>query len=156
MASLPYSASSLRWLLIAALFAGSATGIGAVAYLVLVPRNYEECLVSEMRGQPAGMEYQVTNLCSRRFHKEMNIPATDFKINWSDDQNGVTVFVESPGVEITKGEFSFASKDCANAKFADFTVVKSGAARNNQFVFSEEFDPAPICMRTDSIRGRYK
>jgi hypothetical protein len=145
------------WVFALALFAGGLVGAGATSYFILTPRDVASCIVQEMKGQAATMQWQVSQLCFRRFHEEMEISRDDYTVGFfSASATGVLIKIDSPKAKVTMGEFVFSGKVCSESKDEDFRLIKRGKAyRNNIFSFEEKFDPVPGCVRTVSIMGRY-
>jgi hypothetical protein len=64
-----------KWLYSAALVVICAILVGEVfVWYHQSSSSYDECVVSEMRGQSASMIYAVSKVCAVRFHKEDELP----------------------------------------------------------------------------------
>ena len=66
------------------LIGGAAVG-GLAVYVIsdITDKNYEECMVRELRGQERTMYTAVADLCARRFKRVIDVPASSAKITWT-------------------------------------------------------------------------
>jgi hypothetical protein len=132
-------------------------GAGTTTYFVLTPQDVEACVVHEMKGQVLSMQGKVENLCSRRFHEEMDISQSDFEMGeFKEDGSVVRLMFKSPKATLTEGQFLFSVKECEESKRFDFDILKTSRARDNEFIFTDKFEGRPLCVKTISMRGRYR
>lgn len=107
----------LRWLLgiTLSLIVAAAVAGGAVWYLDR-PATYDECVVSEMRGQSSAAMYMVEKVCAARFRKEDELPLSLFRKQI--DISMMPDFDKDPGVVM------MGSKNFDNPPMI-FTVTKN-------------------------------
>jgi hypothetical protein len=119
--------------------------------------SYDECMLTEMRGQPQSMGFTVNRVCARRYATEVDVLPSISKRDWWEVGPGgpVTVSVTTDDYLITRGEFAFSPKDCKESKDEDFGPPQSGMMNNGETNLGV-IDPPPVCMRTISLKGRYK
>jgi hypothetical protein len=83
--------------------------------------SYEECLLSEMKGQDASMRFVVEKVCARRHGKEVYVGRSEVDYTWS--RRGPLAEIEikdSKEYNITRLEVRFAPKPCKEAKKEDW------------------------------------
>jgi hypothetical protein len=94
---------------------------GAFVWYIARPSSYNECVVSEMRGQAAQMLYEVSKVCGVRFRKEEELPLSylargllDFRMLPDFDKDPGVVMMGSENFEkppmiitVTKNETDY-------------------------------------------------
>ena len=144
------------------------TRIFALIALVLIIngcgyQNYDECMLSEMKGQQASMQITAEKVCERKFPYEKEIYSSrdgEFDLGWSETAfNAIVIKVESneTDYQITKAKMKFSTKPCDQSKIEDFSNilvfefgsnVKSEVNTNKASQFK--------CMRKDAVYGIIK
>jgi hypothetical protein len=135
--------------------------------------SYDECIVTEMRGQQISMTINVNRFCARRYGKEVQLPETAYQITFGRLGPDYVMPVEEKDQDyiITRGEFVFSALECGKTKNDDFiirkTVAYDRANRRFSLKFSA-FDLAPDllkkvgmlatleCARTERVWGKYR
>ena len=128
-------------------------------------QTYEECLVDGMRSQNQSMYLTVQEICSRKHDRVEALWISNYDVNWDYRDFTVTVFAtprdnSREDRTITEGTFQFSSQSCDESKIENFTVVKNVEARKDgsfQFLLPpSEIFSVPKCMRTASLKGKYR
>jgi hypothetical protein len=123
-------------------------------------KNYEECVLGEMKEQQAAMQSTAEKVCERKFPYEKEIYSFsdgDFDIVWIYTHSGnITLAVDKNETEykITKAKMKFSAKECDKSKYDDFDTVvifefKSGMSATTYSSKADDFR----CMRRDSVYG---
>ena len=124
---------------------------GAFTYYTERPASYNECVVREMRGQPAAMMGQVSKVCAIRFHKEEELPIAllqsgkvnviflpDFKRDPSASIMGSRDFSEAPmelTVAVNKSDYDITR---IQVKYAYKFVVECDTLSENDWTEEQE------------------
>jgi len=123
-------------------------------------QNYDECVLSEMKGQQTSMQSTAEKVCERKFPYEKEIYSFrdgKFDLGWSKtlfNSIGIEVKENETDYKITKAKMKFSKKTCDESKMQDFNnilVFEFGSNRK-----SEAYTKKAIqfkCMRTDSVYG---
>lgn len=137
---------------------GIAAGIGGMTFWQQ-QKNYEDCVIQEMRGQDGRLLPMAAKLCQRRFKVEVPMPSGT-KLNWFDDrQSVVTVRAPfDPEIKFVRATLSFSTKDCEASKRSDFTYVfeRRYASQEGAISIAWTNDPRPVCMITTEAHGQYR
>jgi len=135
--------------------------------------TYEECLVTEMRGQPYTMIGNVHLLCAQRFGKEVTIDPTEVEISFSSDSHvspkfsGISTSIptsyeivakSSPtNVQLTRASFRLFAKDCSQATRDDEVTYETLEFMPYENGFTFFHSGAPLrCAQIDQIFGIYR
>jgi hypothetical protein len=144
-----------------AAFAGGATAallVSAALWQYSRARNYEECMLQEMQGQPAHLYMIANKLCARRFGVKFSIYlATSF--TWEPDGEAVRVAVAEPNKDfaITRAFFRFSQKSCAEAKDRDYAEEVAGfSPTGDTFVVRPPDGVKPVCMIGRVTKARFR
>ncbi len=122
-------------------------------------QSYEDCLLSEMKGQDSSMQGTAETVCERKFPFEKRLSGLyiDWDFAWEISRDSVLVRVVSnpyKNYKITKVDMKFSTKDCSESKYSDFK-------QEHTFNFLSD-KPAQVgtlkaltykCMKTDSVYG---
>lgn len=126
-------------------------------------KNYEECVLGEMKGQQASMQSTAEKVCERKFPYEKEIYSFwdgEFDIDWSTSYaNNISIEITSNETDynITRAKMKLSTKSCEKSKNRDFNSVvlfefeSSGSAT----AFSPKAGDFR-CMKKDSVYGVIK
>jgi hypothetical protein len=132
---------------------------GAIWYY-MQPRTYDECMLTEMRGQSQSIYLTVNKVCSRRFNREVPVYSTK-GFAWNLVGSIVEAGPSDPEYNeyvMTRASFRFSSKDCKSSSASDFSEPTTERADpRGRFVFALPVGvSSPLCMKTTDAWGKYK
>lgn len=131
------------------------------------PRNYDECVLKEMKGQSKEMVIHARDLCEFKFPFEKKLYGYEDNIDfsWRSESESIHVQIKKNYGEyqITRYKASFSEKVCQKSMAynnpEDFTLTKT-------FEFADGSKSASVyvgsgakqykCMRTNDIFGIHK
>jgi hypothetical protein len=126
------------------------------------PKTYDECLLAEMKGQDKSMQFTADKVCSRRFKKELFVPRSVVKFEWSlDSQFAKITISESGEYQIVSAKVQFAPK-CDDVKDnTKWGGLKSAVFVNNIAIVPVNRDDIATdlfgtCIHVEEFRGIYK
>lgn len=141
---------------------GAIGGAGAL-WLALnagAPKDFDECVVREMKGQLESLLPIVVKTCSRRFSRIVEIPTWKVKTTWSIDEKGMAeIYIDDPEGEykVVSGRFRFSPKDCVAATSnSDFSDEIEAVAAGDNLLGGVPPSAGAKCMKTVSLYGRYR
>lgn len=151
---------------------GLGIGVGASLFFYrhITRGTFEECMISEMKGQQQTMVGYVSRVCSRRFNREIEIPIDALKIEFRvygaptspsmpDLYQQIYVSVQKSNNYLpSRGTFHFSGKQCRDASGNNFNIERTlnYEPQNGGFTFQYRGDELLQCMRTDAIWGYYR
>lgn len=127
------------------------------------PKNYEECVLENMKGQVKTMISTARKACEKRFPYEKALPfyKDDIEISWYSDSDSLNLSIKENYGDyyITRYRSHFSKKVCNEVKaLADYTLSKT-------FTFNRGINSSSTavknaneykCMRTEKIWGEIK
>lgn len=122
--------------------------------------SYEECVLSEMKGQNPSMQSTAEKVCERKFPYEKELyPFIDgnYDFTWSKNYfGGITIEVKINKTEyqITRAKMKFSEKVCDKSQRKDFDteVLFEFESGKSATAYSSNVDNL-LCMKTDSVYG---
>ncbi len=119
--------------------------------------NYDECMLSKMKGQNQSMYMTAHKACARTFGIEQTINQNGIKISWDNDRWEIRLEVEQNTSEfsITKGEFIFSKKPCAESVAVDFDTKATVLFKSDKAIQSIMTNDLK-CKKTIELWGKYK
>jgi hypothetical protein len=115
------------------------------------PDNYEDCMLAKMKGQNSGMYFTAHAACAKMFEQEIY---RSIKTSWEYANGYITITIpEDSGYIVTKGQFSFASKNCGATTDDDFGAPKEIIFTSGKPLY-KSISPPPICMKTLRLWGK--
>lgn len=131
--------------------------IGGGAWYYTQPRNYDECMLAEMRGQQQSMYWTVEKVCSKRFNREFKVSVQAFSWHVTNGMVDAIPVGLSSEYAITKAVFQFSSKGCSVSTDGDYsTPIFQRPDFGHGFKFQLPYDAqSPVCMRQE-VWGRYR
>ena len=160
-----------------ALMVRSLFAIGLLVSLAgCQPKNFDECVLGEMKDRPRAMLSYAEAACERRFpfEKDITLEKDKIGVEWSADGTLINLLVakNSSSYEVTRVVASFSRKPCkridnefspseveaAYVAQQEFTFINGSKASSSRLTPSDTNDDAIfqfICMRTDAIYGRH-
>jgi hypothetical protein len=138
-------------------------GGGAIIAIALVwsftkPRTYDECMLSEMRGQAQSMFENAYEICAHRFHHEFHVSdMDDFTFTVHSGIARAEVTKHNDEYLHTEATFQFSLVACAAIKdAADWSAKVTVTSREGDvFVFALPI-ANPVCGRGFATRARYR
>lgn len=123
--------------------------------------TYEECMVSQMKGQAASMFSIADKLCKRKFKQEVYVPRDNVTYNFFRDGRAARIEIsKSDEYDVTRMEVQFAGKKCSDSKPEDWGEIRNVIVSSNigavRLVDKEIPDGPDTCMSTKNIYGTYK
>jgi hypothetical protein len=124
-------------------------------------KTYEECMVTEMKGQDRSMMAIVHKLCSRKHKKEVYVARSEMDVNWSVDPlpSKIKIAVKSGEYIVQRAKVRFAPVPCAHATAGDwngFCSVEFQDEVATVFTTAEYILKGMACMETTEAYGIYK
>ena len=120
--------------------------------------NYEDCMLGRMKGQDRTMLSTAMKACKKEFKVEDEISylGRDMTRTWSYNQNSrdIKITDNTTDYNVTKGQFSFSAKACEESKESDFEQTQTVELSGSPFIVF--LYPAPLCMKTLRLWGKYK
>ena len=95
-----------RWAFVSLSVIVAAIVAGAFVWYIERPSSYDECVVSEMRGQSSSMISTVSKVCAIRFQKEEEVSLSN--LNEKLDFMQLPDFDKDPGVALMGGKLEKA------------------------------------------------
>ncbi|MBD3653613.1 hypothetical protein [Kangiella sp.] len=122
--------------------------------------NYEECVLSEMKGQNSSMQSTAEKVCERKFPYEKELFSFidgSYDFTWSKNYfGGITIEVKNNETEyqITRAIMKFSEKTCDKSQHKDFDteVLFEFESGKSATAYSSKVDDL-LCMKTDSVYG---
>ena len=104
-----------------------AIGIGGlVAYSAMQPKNFDECMLAEMRGQDQAVIENVRAVCQRRFNVLLEVDVPVGQWSWSTTADGWVEFVTlspfSTTYKLARLEARVSPKECAASLPSDWSA----------------------------------
>jgi hypothetical protein len=112
-----------------------------------------------MRGQDKYMYITVEKVCSRRFKRELEVPRSVVKYEWSSlDRNFAVIKISESGeYQIVSPKVQFSPKQCDEIKDnKEWGGPKSAVFVNNIARVPVQPGDIPTCMLVEEFRGIYK
>lgn len=131
-------------------------GVGAVGVLMWwnasQPRNFDECMVAEMRGVDAALIENVRAICERRFFVQIKKMPSKGEWIWGADNGVVRITFLSPfssDYDPWKGEVVVSSKSCESSMPNDFKPISLFALDGG--LQAVDVTNGATCMRIEEI-----
>lgn len=150
---------------------GTVIKVGGAFYLGLAATagagwfgdsTYEECMLSQMKGQNQMMYSTVDKLCTRKFKKETYVPRSEVKYEFYVEGPIARIEISESGEYIvTRMNVKFSGKSCDQAKDADWGEVRDIKVTDNLSKVVREGKEIPegtgrSCMAVTGFYGIYK
>ena len=142
----------------AAVCVGLIGGAFGVQYLTS-PKNYDECMLTEMRGQDRAMFMTAQLTCERRHGVEINIPITSDDWRWTN--NGLyTVVTLSDKILASyvpiRAQFAYSLETCAVTDVSAMEKHIPSVAKGGGFQLGIMAPSDPKCLRLLDLWGTRK
>ncbi|WP_332700969.1 hypothetical protein [Devosia sp.] len=137
------------------LLVGGAFG---VQYLIS-PKSYDECMLSEMRGQDQAMFSTARITCERRHAVEVAIPITSDDWRWTNDRLYALVTLSDQiltGYTPTRAQFAFSTETCAETDVNAMEKHIPSIAKNGGFQLGIMAPSDPKCLHMLELWGTRK
>jgi len=142
----------MNWRPISILMGGVIIG-AATTYFLFQNRDksYEECMVSEMRGQPYNIATIIDKICSRRFGRLVYVPKYEVAMEWLSSDLDTEIIIVSNEYEVVQGTFKVSKNSCEESKIVWDEPLSA------YFVDGIAEVKGPLkCVKAITLWGRYK
>ncbi len=143
---------------------GAVVGAGAMVIILPAvqdaPTNFHKCMLREMRGQDRTVYGTVSKVCQRRWKEPFDL-VQEGSLVWSTNTSGGITISAAHSFpreqELASASVSFATVDCKAAQAGDLKYTfKNEIAHFGMIVIVWSEPMPPVCMRTLSVKARYR
>jgi len=142
----------------AALCIGLIGGAFGINYLTS-PKTYDECMLTEMRGQDGAMFMTAQSTCERRHGVEISIPITSNDWRWTNNRLYTVVTLSDKilaSYTPTRAQFAYSLETCAETDVSAMEKHIPSVAEGNGFQLGIMAPSDPKCLHLLDLWGTRK